>query len=308
VPIGQRELLSARLIAATFGLVFAFAVAVLGQWCRGPVTGLVAGSIVAVHPLAVHAYTHALVDIIALAFSVLAVLGLIALLPSPLASFKIARAGADLRVRPGADTSVSPYHGILKPAVVTGLFLALAVGSKMNALIVVMVAAALFLVLAARASGLQARRLQIPDLAPVLALAVGLLLFIAMNPSLYSDVPGGLRDLIAVPARTTRLQASFLPDYLPTASARLGTVAILLCGYQIGLLFLVALAIRPTWLAMRCLSARSVVVLWWWIALLAVTAWIPFPWPRYALPLLPPAAVLIADAVVESLHAVASPT
>lgn len=116
-------------------------------------------------------------------------------------------------------------------------------------------------------------------LPPLLVAIIAAVVF-ARGVTAHRDVGAGLADLVAVPAQTARLQASFLPDYLVTPTAKVRTVATLLCGYPIGLLFVAVLVLGPTRLAIRELSARSVVVLWWWIAWLAVTAWIPFPWPR----------------------------
>ena len=50
--------------------------------------------------------------------------------------------------------------------------------------------------------------------------------------------------------------------------------------------------------AWRARSAMIVVAAWWWIALASLAAWLPFAWGRYALPLLPPTVLLLAEALV----------
>jgi hypothetical protein len=278
-PIGPQQLLTARLLAAAFGVICAVAVGSVGSACRGPATGLLAGLIFAFHPIVVHAYTHALFDIIALAFSVLAVRLLISLLSSVW----------------GAPASRGRS---LAKGVGIGILVALAVGTKMNALVVVALALVLVLVLIGRASRGQTGDVVFLALALVLAMAVSIVVFIAMNPTYYPDVLGGIRSSFVVPARTTKVQASFLPNFLDTPSAKWAALGWIVCGHPAGLWILSTLFLGPTWLGLCRLTPRTVVVLWWWLALALVAAWIPFAWSRYALPLMPPAAVLLSDALV----------
>jgi hypothetical protein len=71
--IPGNELLPVRILMASLGYLVALGVYALGcRWC-GPRTGMLASLIVAVHPVAVEAYTRAGSDIVALAFSVAAV-------------------------------------------------------------------------------------------------------------------------------------------------------------------------------------------------------------------------------------------
>ena len=279
-PIGPQQLLTARLLAAAFGVICAVAVGSVGSACRGPATGLLAGVIFAFHPIVVHAYTHALFDIIALAFSVLAVRLLISLLSSVLGrpgkSGPFARKGRRDRYTCGArgrhqdertgscGTRVGPRPGPHRT----------------------------------RRSRGQTGDVVFLALALVLAMAVSIVVFIAMNPTYYPDVLGGIRSSFVVPARTTKVQASFLPNFLDTPSAKWAALGWIVSGHPAGLWILSILFLGPTWLGLCRLTPRTVVVLWWWLALALVAAWIPFAWSRYALPLMPPAAVLLSDALV----------
>jgi 4-amino-4-deoxy-L-arabinose transferase-like glycosyltransferase len=278
-------LASTRRLVALFGIVCAIAVAALGQVCRGPVTGFVAGIGFALNGLVVESYTHALFDMIALAFSSLAVLALIVLL-KPLWGASV-----------GQRTSI-------RNGLIVGILLALAVGTKMNALIAVLVTLELMLILGMRWMRSRDRRTLTSVLLLGLSLIVGLFLFIAVNPAMYGDLFNGLRDLFVIQARTVQVQSAFLPDHLVTLGNKVRAVGTLLCGHSAGLLVLVVATLWPTWEGLRRFSPRTVVVLWWWTALAAVIAWIPFPWPRYVLPVLAPAAILCADTCVGSCAAI----
>jgi 4-amino-4-deoxy-L-arabinose transferase-like glycosyltransferase len=278
-PLSARQLWTARSVAAAFGAICALALAWVGRTCRGPAAGLLAAVLFAVHPLAVKAYTHALFDIIALAFSVLAVRSLMAVLEP-------------LWGKP-ASWGRSAARGVG-----AGVLLALAVGTKMNALVVWMLAAALGVALIARACRGWTRDIAVVAAALGLALSVGGVVFVAINPTLYPDVIGGLRDVLALPVRTTRIQAALFTDFLETPAEKWSALGTLLCGHPAVLTLLVALSLGPTWLGLRRLTPRTVIVLWWWMSLVMVAVWIPFPWSRYALPVLPPALLITADLLV----------
>lgn len=272
-PIGPPEFLVTRLVAVFFGMVTASTIYAIGRAAYGPMSGLIAGALFALHPVSIEAETHALFDIIAVAFSALAVLGLIAL------------------VSPSRHRARSYALGAA-----TGLAIALAVGTKMNALIIVLVGLAMLLIELGRAVAGP----RVGGVSPILfALMVSAPVFFALNPVLFTDPIGGTIDLFAMPARTVEVQKAFLPDYLPSLVSRATAVGWLLCGGTPALVALAALTVLPTVSAIRCLGPRLVIALWWWIALAAVTVWVPFPWERYALPLVPPAALMAALALVD---------
>lgn len=286
-PIPDRDYIAGRYTALGFGMIAAAAVASLGRCCRSELTGLAAGLAFALHPLVIEAYTHALFDIIALAFSALAVRALVGVM-GPVWSGATAAPG------------ITIVRGLW-----VGLALSMAVGTKMNALIVVLVAGALLFVPAGRAIWGSTRGVVAAGVGLVIALGFGFAVFVAINPTLYPDPSRGLRELFTIPAMTTRWQASFLPNFLDTPRAKLTTVGNLIGARPWALAPLIAVTLGPTWLGFRRLSARTVLVVWWWLALVAVVVWIPFPWERYALPILPPAAVLVADAAMGLLALVA---
>lgn len=264
-PVDPAGLRACRLVALAFGVLCAVGIGSIGLAIRGPLTGLVAGLAFALHPLAIEAATLALFDSIALAFSVAAV------------RLLIAATGA-----PRGDRA-------LGWATLAGVALGLAIGTKMNALVVVPVA----LVPLVRALWLRERLLP-PVAVPVVAGVV----LVAINPVLLASPVAGWRALFAVPAETTEVQAGFLPDHLATATAKVAAVGELLGGHPLALVGLLAVAVAPVVAGLRRWSPRSLVAAWFGVALIAVVAWIPFPWPRYALPALPPSALLVADAAV----------
>jgi hypothetical protein len=264
-----------RILAFSLGFLTALGIAAIGRRCGAPWAGRLAALLFVLHPAAVECYRHALVDLIALAFSTLAVLVL-------------------LDWADGPDDRPAGRYRFVAPGVLEGLALGLACGSKMNALVVVFLAGAVWLAqLAAIARGDRHRLAAWFALGLAFPVAAGV--FVAANPALYADPIAGLRALFDEPAETIRFQAAFAADHAATVPAKLRTLASLLAGGWAGLLALVLVAAWRTVAAIRWPGPWLIVALWWWIALGAVGLWIPFAWRRYALPLLPPAALLVAD-------------
>jgi hypothetical protein len=263
------ELTVCRGVVFAFGILSASLVAAIGLTIRGPVTGLIAGLVYAGHPLVLMGSSLALFDMIAVAFSAMAAWCLAGLMAEDLSRGR--------RVALG---------------LLGGVSVALAVGTKMNALIVAFLAAFTLLVLACRAD---TRR---SALSLGLGLLLGLFLFVGMDPACYSDPLGALRDLVAIPAETTRVQAGFLPDYLPSLKERFAVLSRFVCGHVGVMIGLCLAALVATWYALKRPGPRLVTVAWFWLALGLVGLWLPFPWERYALPVVPPAALVLADALV----------
>ncbi len=274
-PVDAPTLATARLVAAAFGVAAAVMVALLGHVCRGPAAGAVAGTLLAVHPVAREAATHALFDGLSLTFSCAAVLALLSLTSAP----------GPARRRCAV--------------LVTGGLTGLAIATKLNAATValLMLVAMLVLVAGPRRRGGAHSTARARDVGASLLLAA--LVFVAVNPTLYPDVPGGLVESFAVPMRTTALQASFLPGHLTSLADKLGAIGDLLCGSRFGLVVLLAVAATVSLRAATGDAPSAWLAGWWWIALCATAAWIPFGWPRYVLPLVPPAALMVGIAVVD---------
>lgn len=288
-PLSRADLSTCRGLILGVGLLTALGIGAIGRRAGGPWTGRVASLAFVLHPVAVGAYSQVLVDIIALAFSTLAVRALIALLEGTW--------GGEAPRPPGRRLA---FYGGLE-----GLALGLACGSKMNAMVVVLVAGGAWGGLMVRSVRVGGRRCSGPAVGLGLAFVLAAVVFAGVNPTLYPDPLGGVRALFEEPARTIRLQASFLPDHAAAPAAKLRVLADLLAGGWPGLAPLLAVAAWRTGVAVREPGPRRVVVLWWWVALAAVGLWIPFPWERYALPLVPPAALLVADGATAGARGVA---
>jgi hypothetical protein len=280
-PLNLTDLRACRGLSLGLGFLTAMGIVAIGRRCGSLGAGRLAALLFVLHPVAVGCYHLILLDIIALAFSTLAVLVLIAMMEGLW------------------DPVAAPPGGfrLLALGILEGLLLALACGSKMNALVVVVLAAVVAMALLVQAARHGGGRWLTAALALGLGFAVGAIVFVAINPALYPDVLGGLYALFDEPARTERIQASFLPGHAATPAAKLRTLAGLLAGGEAGLLVMTLIAAWRTAAAARRPGPWMIVALWWWIALGAVGAWIPFPWERYALPVVPPAALLVADAL-----------
>ena len=179
----------------------------------------------------------------------------------------------------------------------TLLLLALACGAKMNSLIVVLLFGAGALGAAAVAWRDGNRQRAIGTLAYAAASGVtALVVFIAINPAILLDPLGGLVAVVQEPQLNTAIQARAMPAFhLTSLAAKLFVVTGVMGG---PLLF----SLVTILLALACYKARRAgvwfVAAWFAMAILCVTAWIPFPWSRYVLPAVPPLMLLIAHTIV----------
>ncbi|MFO0960845.1 MAG: hypothetical protein U0800_25975 [Isosphaeraceae bacterium] len=271
-PIGDDQLLACRRVARIGGMLAALGVASVGLAIRGPATGLIAGLAFAVHPITIPVSLVALFDTMAVAWSILAI-----------------------RLLMATVEAVGWRRSVL--AIGLGLSMAAAVGTKMNALIVAAATGSTALFLAGRAL----RKEQKPAIALALSIsmAIALAAFVAVNPALHPDIVGGLADLFRLPAETTRVQAGFLDGFLGTFGEKFGAVGALLVGFRAGSWPLLGIGVISTLAAIadRAKPGRWIVVGWFWSSLVLVVAWIPFPWSRYALPVVPAACLIAADSL-----------
>ncbi len=279
-PVPAGALFAGRALMVAFGLITAVGLANLGRLCGEPGAGGLAALAFAAHPIAVEAYTRIGVDILALGFAVAAVNLLVVL------------------VRRDWEFPRHRRRDVVIWGLGLGSLLALACGSKMNAVVVVVLAQAVGLALI----GVRIARRRWRPLAPLAALAiaaaVAAVAFIIANPTLYRDAWGGLWALVDEHRQTARIQAAFAGTLLSDPGARLQALGVLLFRRREGLWLAAAIIAWRTAAALRARSAMIVVAAWWWIALASLAAWLPFAWGRYALPLLPPTVLLLAEALV----------
>jgi hypothetical protein len=267
-PPGEK-LWPARLAMLALAVATTWLLYALGHAAWGAAAGLVAAIGFLLHPIARAAYLFAMSDMVAIFFAT-AALAVAAL-----------GAGAAARRAPGL-------------ALAAGVLLGLACAAKMNALVaaLVLVAAGVAAVLARGRRDPRGGLARLGLLA--LALAAAGLVFVGVNPALHDDVVGGVRDLFVEPRLTVEIQRGFGVPFLAGVPERLTAVARLV-GLWPPLLALAALgSLAPARKAAT--PPARLVALWWWIALGAVVAWVPFAIDRYAMPLLPPTALLAGGA------------
>ncbi|MEO6005734.1 MAG: phospholipid carrier-dependent glycosyltransferase [Opitutus sp.] len=251
----------------------------LGQLGRGRLAGLFASALLLLHPAVVSAATHAMADGVALMFSMLSAAALfcwqrgLAVAPAP----------SGLR-RMGFSVFV-------------GVVLALACGAKMNSLVLVVLGAVMAGVGLYGAWKAQDRtRAKVIRVHFSLMLVAGLVLFVAINPAILQDPIGGLAATVSEHARTEKLQTDLAHPALVSISAKIKAVVSMAF---FGLVPFAAMVGMVGWLVVKHGSVLAVrfAVCWWLVALVCVTWWIPFHWSRYIIPLLPPSAWLVAQAL-----------
>ena len=274
----------ARYVMLACAALTSLALFFFGASIANPATGLIASQLLLLHPYMIYAYNRTMSDPVALLFGTLAAFATWKWLSAP--SF---RSGRRLGSRPSATR--------LRLALLIAVLLALACGAKMNALIVVFLfgGAAVAAAMAAwRAGDLGRARLTLVAAAAVMVIALGV--FIILNPAMLLDIQGGLVDVVREAQRNTAIQARVMfQDHLTTLPQKLTAVS-QVAGGPIPFVIAAALSL------FACVKARSrglwFLAGWWTIAVFCVTAWIPFDWSRYVLPILPPFVLLAANAIV----------
>lgn len=246
----------------------------LGRRFLGATSALLVSISLPLHPIASEALNHALADAPALMFSAMAA----ALLA---ACFQAIVSGSGNTLRTGML------------AVSAGAVSGFACATKMNSLVVIAVAAAGFAYLFLRAArGAKKDRYRVAAISAALFAVAALITFLAVNPALYGDWWGGVRATVEEHRTTARIQAGFLPDNLNGITQRLGAVGTLV-GFS-SWAWLPLLACATLLLLKPRSGSHRFFAAWWLAAWVMVTAWIPFPWLRYAAPLLPPTLLLLA--------------
>ncbi len=283
-PLTRYELRVGRALMAAFGFLCALGIASIGRAISGPRTGALAALAFVLHPAIIGIYTRVSVDVIALCFSILAVRLLLAILDST-----------------WRDAGLSMSRAAVLAIAMMGALVG-ACGSKMNALIVVALAASTWLYACVKIVLSKGEKSSRPAWALGIALAAAPFVFIALDPTLYPAPISGLHALTEEHRLTALIQKEFLvgnDSWLPAGSPRAFAVASLV-GIRAELFLLLAVAaLWQSAVGLGRFSATTVVCLWWWIGLTLVVLWIPFPWGRYVVPIIPPGLLLVAKTLLE---------
>jgi Dolichyl-phosphate-mannose-protein mannosyltransferase len=237
-----------------------------GDWLGG----LLASQLLLLHPAVVSACNHAMADAVALMFSNAAAL-------AAFCWFSRFSRSSQLGFKAGLPYSFT-----------TGLLLALACGSKMNSLVMVILTGVLVAIVAVEKWFNRARTEAIKAAVHgVIILLVAITVFVAINPAIIQDLPGGLAATVLEHRRTSSIQMDLNDTRLFDLPAKVAAVISLSFYNWIGLGVIIAIV---GWNAACRWYENSVrfAVCWLLVAFICVTLWIPFTWPRYIIPLLPP--------------------
>jgi hypothetical protein len=297
--VGPELLRAGRRVALVCGILTSLLVLVLGTSIAGAATGLLASQLLLLHPGVIGAYRHAMSDAPAFMLGTAAVLAtwlLVKRHTGPLTSHS---------ERLSSHPERSEGSAVLRAALV-GALIGLAVSAKLNWVIVAFLFAAVWAFLGAQAWRRNDRSRALRAVAiGVVGLATSLAVFIVIDPPTLIDPIHNLMTPVRELRLAARIQAAVLanPPFLATVSARVSALSSLVLWTP----WAFALAVAAV--AFACVKApRSgirFVAAWWVIAFVAVSAWIPFEWARYALPLTIPSVLLGAYAVVVALSALA---
>lgn len=275
--IDPELLITARRVMVVCAALMSLLVFVLGSSISSRATGLLASLLVLAHPAVNDAYTHAMADAVGLMFGAAAALAAWLFFQRP----------------------------AIRPALLNGVLLGLAVGSKMNWLTVAFLFSAVVLVaafMAWRRGDHLGAKLAIASGA--LGVFVAVAVFVLINPTILFNPVEGLIDAIRQPALTTAVQVRVLPAnlHLATVGAKLNAVTTMLLGSPV----VFALVILSVIVAVVRTSSHGVwfVGAWCAIAFVCVVAWIPFEWRRYILPIVIPLALLVAHMVVSAVSGI----
>jgi len=253
-PLTRYELRIGRALMAFFGFLCALGIVSLGRTISGLGTGMLAALSFVLHPVVIHCYSRVSVDIIALFFSILAVRLLLTIL-------RPAWSGAELSK---ARTAVL---AIAMTGTLVGAF-----GSKMNALVVVVLTACVWLCVCVRATVSGGSPSRHAAWAFGVALAVAPVVFVALDPTLHPDPVSGLRALVEEHRLSALIQKDFLvgESWLAPGPDRALAVAFLVGIRPEVFLLVVAATIWQSANGQRRLSANTGICLWggsvsaWW--------------------------------------------
>jgi len=161
---------------------------------------------------------------------------------------------------------------------ITGLFAGLAVSTKLNAGVIplVVIVIAIFLVLNSKGE-------KGPLLFLALVMVLPVIIFIVLNPQLWPDVPGGIKDMLDF-GKSIAERRSKLPDVaLWTVNDRLAAFYSRVPERPLDFLLFIfgVIALAKSW------STTWPFLLWGGCVVFAVIGWTPLNWNRYYLPAVP---------------------
>lgn len=255
---------AARRVMLVCGFLACACIFAFGAIAMHPAVGVVASQLFLWHPVIVESLNHAMSEGVALLFSAVAALLLLLL----------ARRGG-FGIAAGAGTAIG-----------------LACAAKMNSLIVLALAGIAIAAMGMRAWRARERRKILSSVwLGGIILLTALAVFILINPAILQDVGGGLIACFREHRITEDIQAQFARDHLTSHWDRFA--AVIQIGFFHPVVWLAAFAA-----AVWCCRAKEIgarLAGWWWlVAFAAVVMWIPFPWNRYAAPLVPPSVLVVS--------------
>ncbi len=223
-----------------------------------------------------------MIDMVALCFSIWFVAGLIAILSS---------------------SRQNKFRQAMLVIATAGT-LAMACGSKMNSLVVVVLGGVCGLSLVARWwRSKQRTELHLIAMLVAVFILAGVTC-VATNPTLYVDTLDGILALSYEHRMTADIQEQLFGGRLRTVGSRVVALSELVCGAPLMFVVLLAVVSLKCYLAFRDKTRFAVVVVWWWVAFAMLLAWLPFAWDRYALPLVPPTVLVIGSAIEDLMQLV----
>jgi hypothetical protein len=273
-----------------FGAISVAGVFMLASLYMNLVWAFLAALLFALHSAVVSAYTEVGVDILAIAFSLAAVI----------CFALIERNVWQKTSHPKLCRSLLCFGG--------GLSLAFAVGSKINAVVIGFLGAAMCLFFIAsffRQKSDDSKN----SLATMIALLViSLAVFVGSNPGNYPNPVKGIRALYSDSQRSLEVQKGIPAVRHPLRSwiEHLQAVTDLTAFNPVMFLLIAGAFVFQIVTVRKPGNPFPIIALWWLIAVVAVTAWIPFARARYALPVIAPSMILFCGAAERLFQIVAA--
>lgn len=242
-----------------------------GDWFAA----LISSQLFLLHPIVVAASSHAMSDAVAAMFSIAAALS------------------AYWWWRRVSAPSANDFSSGVGSSIIAGVVLGLACGAKMNSLVIAAVVGLLTAIVTIRQwlGGDRLAAIRVCLQGAILFL-VALLVFVFVNPAILRDPVGGLAATVVEHSHTEKLQTDLNFTHLEGLGEKFGAVVSM--GF-FGWALFSCMAMIVFW-AIVCRWKEAGVrfaVCWWVIAAICVTIWVPFRWPRYVMPLVPPSAWLV---------------